>query len=250
MDRYNLLNYSLYLVDLSSNIGNFFDNFLYFCINHNFLLSSNDINCLGLDYVLNYNFLKNSWDLNYFFNGFNHWYQLLNNSINWYWNFNWNNDLFFNLNNFGYLDLIIYYFLYWDFSRNFSNDFNNSLDNSLMRYNSLLYCFKLNEFIYYFLNDSVNLDIDVLLDDNLLNSSLNNWDLHNFLDLFDSFFYNDLRHNPFYYLNNFNYFFNNTWYHYNFLNYLFDLYNFWHLDHLFNNLLNWNFDLFDAVHMS
>ena len=84
MDRYNLLNYSLYLVDLSSNIGNFFDNFLYFCINHNFLLSSNDINCLGLDYVLNYNFLKNSWDLNYFFNGFNHWYQLLNNSINWY----------------------------------------------------------------------------------------------------------------------------------------------------------------------
>ena len=146
--------------------------------------------------------------------------------------------------------MIIYYSLYWDFSRNFSNDFNNSLDNSLMRYNSLLYCFKLNEFIYYFLNDSVNLDIDVLLDDNLLNSSLNNWDLHNFLDLFDSFFYNDLRHNPFYYLNNFNYFFNNTWYHYNFLNYLFDLYNFWHLDHLFNNLLNWNFDLFDAVHMS
>jgi hypothetical protein len=136
------------------------------------------------------------------------------------------------------------------FSWNFLNNFNYSLDYGLMRHNSLLYSFELNEFIYHFLNNSINLYIDVLLNVNLLNSGLNNCNLQNFLNFFDSFFNYDLRHNSLNYLWNLYYLLNNTGYKNNFFNYFFNLYNFWYLYHLLYNLLNWDFDLFNSIHMS
>ena len=158
--------------------------------------------------------------------------------------------MFFNLNNFGYFNLIVDNFFYRNVSWYFPNDLNNSLNNCFMRNNSLLYCFELDQFIDYFLHNSVYFYINVLFNNNFLNSSLHNWNLHNFLNFLDSLLDHNFRNNSFNYLRNFDYLLDNTRYNYNFLNYLFNFYNFWYLNHLLNDLLYWNFDLFNTVNMS
>ena len=119
-----------------------------------------------------------------------------------------------------------------------------------MRHDSLFHCFELYDLINYFLHNSVNFDINIFFNNDLLNSNLHHWDLHDLLNLLDSLFDNNLGYNPFDNLRNLHYFLNNTRHHNNLLDYLLNLYNFRHLNHLLNNLLHWYLDLFNAVHMS
>jgi len=158
--------------------------------------------------------------------------------------------LFLNFNNFRYFNLIVYNLLNRDVSWNFSNDLNYSLDYGFMRNDSLFDSLKFYKFVNNFLNDSVNLDIDVLFNNYFLNFSLNNWNLNNPLDFFDSFFNHDLGNNSFNNLWNLNNFLDNTRYNNYSLNYFLNFNNFWYLNHLFNDLFDWNFNLFNTVNMS
>lgn len=158
--------------------------------------------------------------------------------------------MFLNFNNFRYFNLIVYNLLNRDVSWNFSDNFNNSLDYGFMWNNSLFDSLKFYKFVNNFLNNSVNLDVDVLLNNNFLNFSLNNWNLNNLLDFFDSFFNHDLGDNSFNDLWNLNNFLDNTRYNNYFLNYFLNFNNFWYLNHLFNDLFDWDFNLFNTVNMS
>lgn len=158
--------------------------------------------------------------------------------------------MFLNFNNFRHFNLIVNNLLNRDVSRNFLDDFNNSLNYSLMRHDSLLNSFELYELVYDFLNNSVDFNVDVLLNDHFFNFGLKDWYLNNFLDFLNSLFNHDLGYNSFNNLRNLYYFLYNTRHHNNFLNYLFNFNNFWYFNHLLNNLLDWNLDLFDTVDMS
>lgn len=158
--------------------------------------------------------------------------------------------MLFNFDDFGYLDLVVYYFFDWDVSRYLSYDFNHSLDYGFMWHDPLFYSFEFYKFIYNFLNDSVHFNVHILFNNNFLNLGLYDWHLHNFLDFFNSLLNHDLGHNSLYNLWNLYNFFDNPRHNNHFLNYLLNFNNFRYLHHLLNDLFNWHFDLFDAVDMS
>ncbi len=250
MNWNNLLNNLFNLINLCSNVRNLLNNFLDFSIANNFLFSANYFDRLRLNSILNNYFLKDSWNLDYFFNSFSHWYQFFYNSIDWHRNFNWDNDLFLYFNYFWNLYLIVDNFFNWNISWYFLYDLYDSFNNNFMRNDFLLNSLQFDKFINHFFNNSINLDIDILFNNNFFDFSLENWDLNNLFNLFDSLLNHKFRNNSLDNLRNLNYFFYNTRYNYNFLDNFLNLHNFRYFNHFFDDLFYWNFNLFDSINMS
>jgi len=157
--------------------------------------------------------------------------------------------LLLNFNNLWYLYLIVDYLFDWDVSWDFFYDLYNSLNNSFMRNDPFLYSFQLNKFVNYFFNNSIDLDIHVLFNYYFLDFGLENWNLYNFFNFFDSLLNHKFRNHSLDDLRNLNNFLNNTRNNYNLFDNLFDLNYFGNLNHFFNDLFNWHFDLFDSINM-
>lgn len=145
--------------------------------------------------------------------------------------------------------MVVDNFLNRDVTRNLSDDFNNLFNNSFMRYNSFFHCLELNNFVDDFFDNSIYFDIDIFLDDNFLNAILNNRDLNDLFDFFDSFFDYDFGYNSLDYLRNLNYLLDNTRNNNNFFNYLLNLDNFRNLNHFLDDLFDRNLNLFDSIDM-
>lgn len=200
--------------------------------------------------LLSYNFFNNGRNLNDFLNSFGHRNKFFDDSVNWNRDFDWDNDLSLDIDDLGDFNDVVDNLLNWNVSGNFLDHLDHVFSDSLSVDDSLFNGLEFNYLIDYLLNKSIYFDVDILLNNDFLNSVLNDWYLNNSLDFLDSFFNHYLWHHSLYNLRNLDYFFNNSWYHNNFFYNLLNLNNFRNFNHLFNDFLYRNLDFLDAVDMT
>mgnify|MGYP003408095247 CR=1 FL=1 len=82
MDGDDFVNKSFYLFVFSSDIRNFFDDFLHLGVYHNLFFDLGDLVRLRVNSILNYYLFEDSRYLNYLFHSLSHRHQLLHDSVN------------------------------------------------------------------------------------------------------------------------------------------------------------------------
>jgi hypothetical protein len=176
--------------------------------------------------------------------------QFLDDSVYWVWDFNRNNNLlldWFSLENF---NLIVNDLLDRNVTRNFLNHLDNTFLQNIVLHNLILADGEFDKFVNNFFDDLRNFDVYVLLNNDLLNSVLENWHLNYSLNFFNAFLDHDLGNNTFNDLRHLDYLLHNSGNYDYLLNNFFNLNYLWHFHHLFDDLLDWHLNFSDAVDVS
>lgn len=250
LDRNNLFSFYDDFLDLLADVRNLLDNFLNSLVNNDFLLNSDDLLDYDLLDSLSYDFFNNLRYLNYFLNNLCDWNDSLDDLFHWNGNLDWNNDLPLDWVRLSHFDRVIDWFVHFYHLGDLSDNFNDFLNDHFVIDDFLLISWNFNDFVIVSLDLFLDINVHIFHCLNLDNSFLDDRYLDNPFNLFDLFFNDDFLNDPFYDLRNFNYFFHNSWNDNDPLDNLLYLNNFGDLDHLFNDLLNGDSNLFNSIHMS
>lgn len=141
------------------------------------------------------------------------------------------------------------YLFDFDISRNLFNYLNNFFYKYFFINDLFFISRHFNELINNSFHNFLYLNINILLNFNLNYFFLNHWNLNYFLNLFNFLFNNYFRYNSFNNLWNLDYFFNNSWHNDDFFNYFLYLNNFWNFNHFLDYFFDWNSNFFNSINI-
>lgn len=173
-------------------------------------------------------------------------YNFFNNSINWNWNLNWDNNLFFNLNNFAYLVSDCNDFVNINFFWHFNSVLNNLIVCLFDNFNCGNNFLNRDDFFYNFFYNIFFSDVGVNWHFNNLHSFFKHWDLNYFFNFNNLSALNDSVYNLLDDLWNLDNFFNHSRDNNNLLDDLLDFDHFWYFNHLFDDFVNIDSNLFNS----